>query len=78
MCVSCVTHLAQEVFPVNRGSCVTFQLGAGVWGRRLGLLRDPRVVQLMVGSLNPVTTELRQQDERKGAFSRQHLYESVT
>lgn len=70
-----VANLAQEVFSVECGCCVTFQLGAGVWGERLQLLC---VIQLMVGPLNPVAPKLRQEDERKGAFSAQHLSENAT
>lgn len=69
----CVTNLAQEVFAVDCGCRVTFQLGPGGWRKRLQLLRVHRVAQLMVGPLDPVPTELRQQDEREGAFSAQHL-----
>lgn len=72
-----VANLAQEVFPVDCSCCVTFQLGAGVRGQRLQLFRVHCVTQLMVSPLNPVTPKLRQEDERKGAFSAQHLSQNV-
>lgn len=74
-----MANLAQEVFPEECGSCVTFQLGAGVWGQRLQLLCVHRgVTELMVGPLNPVPPKLWQEDERKGTFSAQHLSQNIT
>ena len=49
---------------------VALQLGAGVGGG------DPEGLaggHLMVGPLDPVAPELRQEDEREGAFSAQYL-----
>lgn len=68
-----MVYLAQEVFPVDTGCCVTLQLGAGVWRQRLQLFAVHCVAQLMVGPFNPVTPKLGQEDERKGAFPAQHL-----
>lgn len=68
-----MANLAQEVFSVDHGRRVTFQLGAGVRGQRLQLLRVQRLDQLMVGAFNPVTPKLWQEDEREGTFSAQHL-----
>ncbi len=68
-----VSHLAQEVFPVDCSCCVTFQLGSSVRGQRLQLLCVHCVTQFVVRPFNPVAPKLRQEDERKGAFSAQHL-----
>lgn len=68
-------NLAEEVFPVERGRGVALQLGACVRGQRLRLFAVRRVAQLVVGAFDPVTPELRQKDERKGALSAQHLFQ---
>lgn len=72
ICECCAADLSQEVFPEECSRCVTFQFGASVWGRRPGQLG---LTQLVVGPLNPVTTKLWQQDERKGARPPQHLFQ---
>lgn len=69
------TNLAKEVFAVDCGRSVALQLGARVWGQRLQLLAVGRVAQLVVRPLDPVTPKLRQEDEREGALSAQHLFQ---
>lgn len=71
------TNLSQKVFAVECGCGVALQLGVGVRGQRLQLLRVRRVAQLVVGPLDPVASKLRQEDERKRAFSAQHLFQNA-
>lgn len=65
-------HLAEEVLAVDLGRVVALQPGpgAGCWGQ--GGLGCP--AQLVVGALDPVAPELRQQDEGERPLPAQHLH----
>lgn len=63
------------MFPVQRCCCVTLQLGSGVGRQRLSRLAVHCVAHIVVGALDPVPSKLRQEDERKGAFSTQYLFQ---
>lgn len=60
------SNLSHKVFPVDLGCSVCFQFDVG--RRRQQLIQVISVAQLVVGAFNPVTSELRQQDQRKRAF----------
>lgn len=60
------SYLSHEVFPEDPGCSVGFQLDVG--RRRQQLIQVISIAQLMVGAFDPVTSELRQQDQRKRAF----------
>lgn len=75
--LSAAANLSQEVFPEERRRCVTLQLAAGGRGRRLRMYRLHRATSVMVRPFDPVAPKLRQEDERKGTFSAQHLSQSA-
>lgn len=64
-------YLAHEVLPVDFGCAVCLQFDVG--GRAEGLLSLWWVFRLMIGPLDPVASELGQQDEGKGTGATQNL-----
>ena len=64
-------HLAHAMFPVDLGGAVGLQFDVGGGTGRLVRLRC--VFRLMIGSLDPVASELRQQDEGERAGATQNL-----